>query len=241
MMTLRHSVRQMIRRLGCDVRQYHPRFDQLARLLAALERHRIGVVFDIGANVGQFARLLRAGGFRGRIVSFEPCSDAHGKLTTAAAGDRSWIVAPRCALGARLAEVKLNIAGNSESSSVLGMLDRHVAGAPASAYVDSEIVPMTTLDVFIDGAPELASGPLALKIDTQGYEGEVIAGLSKWSGAVKLIMTEMSLAPLYRDQVNFLDLYRKLEEQGYRCISIEPAFIDARTFEVLQVDAIFTR
>jgi len=42
--------------------------------------YRIDTVFDIDANVGQYAKLVRKYGFTGRILSFEPLSEAHENL-----------------------------------------------------------------------------------------------------------------------------------------------------------------
>ena len=42
--------------------------------MAALRAFDIDLVIDIGANEGQFANVLRAGGYLGRIVFFEPLS-----------------------------------------------------------------------------------------------------------------------------------------------------------------------
>src|SRR5215469_15483516 len=116
------------------------------------------------------------------------------------------------------------------------MLERHSAGAPHSRYVGIETVAMTTLDDFLDGEPDLADAAIALKLDTQGYEAQVLAGLDKWSDKVEVIMTEMSLVALYQGQARFFELYQMIEYRGYRCISIEPEFIDLHTYEVLQVD-----
>ena len=100
---------------------------------------------------------------------------------------------------------------------------------------------MITVDSFLDAEPSLADNAIALKIDTQGYEAEVLAGLNKWSDSVKVIQTEMSLTALYEGEVRFGELYQSIEARGLHCISIEPGFTDPRTYEVLQIDAIFAR
>ena len=46
--------------------------DHLRKLLAAL---KVDCVFDVGANVGQYASMLRhQAKYKGRIISFEPLS-----------------------------------------------------------------------------------------------------------------------------------------------------------------------
>ena len=42
--------------------------------MAALRAFDIDLVIDIGANEGQFVNALRAGGYSGHIVFFEPLS-----------------------------------------------------------------------------------------------------------------------------------------------------------------------
>jgi FkbM family methyltransferase len=238
---MKDAARRLIRTFGYDVRKYRPHQDASRRLRSSLQRREVSVVLDVGANAGQFARSIRRAGYSGRIISFEPLSDAHAELLVAAKRDPLWTVAPRCAIAARPGEVQINIAANSQSSSILNMLERHVAGARDSAYVGAETVAMTTLDSYLDGQPDLANRAIALKMDTQGSEAEVLTGLRKWSDSVEVILAEMSLAPLYQGQIKFVDLYRMMEDRGYRCISIEPGFTDPRTYEVLQVDAIFER
>ena len=102
-----------------------------------------------------------------------------------------------------------------------------------------------TLDDLLDGPlkRDITTNPnIGLKIDTQGYEGEVLAGIVKWNDRVKVIHTEMSLTPLYEGGIGFGDLFRMLEKRGYRCcLSIEPGFTDPKTYEMLQVDATFER
>jgi FkbM family methyltransferase len=241
MVAMKDRARTLIRALGWEVRKYRPHHDPLQRFLLTLKRWKVSLVLDVGANIGQFAESIRKGGYEERIVSFEPLSDAYTKLLDAARRDPLWTVAPRCAVASKAGAVEINIAANSQSSSILNMVERHVTGDPQSVYIAKEKVPTTTLDEFLDREPYAPNVTIALKIDTQGYESEVLAGLSRWSGEVKVIMIEMSLTSLYEGEALFVDLYRMIEARGYQCISIERGFTDPRTYEVLQVDGIFER
>ena len=64
-----------------------------------IESRKIGTVIDVGANIGQFGESLRADGYRGRIVSFEPTQSAFEILARRAAADGNW-QAHHCGLGA---------------------------------------------------------------------------------------------------------------------------------------------
>jgi hypothetical protein len=63
----------------------------------SLRQFKIDLVLDVGANMGQFASEIRHCGYAGRIVSFEPLSQAHGQLLQSSAGDSLWEAYPRCA------------------------------------------------------------------------------------------------------------------------------------------------
>jgi FkbM family methyltransferase len=237
---MKYAALKLLRKFGFDVQRYGPHRDAMRRFQYALARQKVDCVLDVGANTGQFGQRLRINGYTGRIISIEPQSAAHGKLMTAARGDARWVVVEQCALGSTSGITEINIAANSQSSSILPMLDRHLAGDPKSGYVGKEIVSLLTLDTFLE-KHALTTTDLGLKIDTQGYEQEVLAGLNEWSHLVKVIQIEMSLVPLYGESADFADLYFLMQGRGYRCISIEPNFIDPNTFEVLQTDAIFER
>ncbi len=58
--------------------------------VALLSNHGINVIFDVGANIGQYAMRTRALGYKGKIVSFEPVSSVFSKLSKNAKNDPLW-------------------------------------------------------------------------------------------------------------------------------------------------------
>jgi FkbM family methyltransferase len=211
------------------------------RFLEECRGYAADVILDIGANTGQFAQGLRANGYLGHIISFEPLSDAHATLVATAASDPLWDVAERCAVGASDTRGDINIAGNSYSSSLLPMLDLHRQAAPESAYQGTEPCRIITLDSYIEQTFSDPTTTFGLKIDTQGYEKQVLAGLKRNHDRVKVIVCEMSLAPLYADGPGMSELCHLLAELGYRCVALGPEFEDPRTGELLQANGVFVK
>lgn len=238
------SVKQRIKRVlhaaGIEAHRYHPSSSPLARLMAALSHFNIDLVFDVGANEGQFANELRAGGYSERIVSFEPLSAAYRRLVQTSSDDTAWHVHPRCALGSATGEIELNISGNSVSSSILAMLPTHSKAAPESAYLGRETAPLTTLDQV---APPYLAGANApfLKIDTQGYEWQVLDGAHATLPMVRGILMELSLVPLYEGQQLWRESIERLEAEGFVLWALQPVFIDPANGRTLQWDGLFFR
>ncbi|MCX3060943.1 hypothetical protein [Streptomyces beihaiensis] len=72
----------------------------LGGLVRRLRQDEIDLVLASGAHDGGFGRGLRRGGYRGRIVSFEPFGGPRCGVRRAAERDRAWRVLPY-ALGDR--------------------------------------------------------------------------------------------------------------------------------------------
>lgn len=225
---------------GLELRRYNPAYSPDAQLANVLQRLAIDTVFDVGANTGQYAGLLRKIGYLGDIVSFEPLSEAHDELTGASASDPKWHLAPRMAIGAEDGEIQINIAGNSVSSSVLSMLDSHADAAPQSRYIGQEKVPLHRLD---SQAPRYLSpgSRLLLKIDTQGFEGAVIDGAPETLARAQAVQLELSLAALYDGQLLLEQVIAKLRGLGFEIWTLWPGFADPATGRLLQIDAILVR
>lgn len=237
---LEHALRSFANRLGIDIHRYRPDGGATGRLARHLATHAVDVVFDVGANAGQFARSLRSAGYGGRIVSFEPLGSAHEALLYASRHDSMWDVAPRMAIGAADGVVDMNVAGNSVSSSALPMLDLHARAAPGSAFVATEQARLATFDSA--ATPWLRPDAVAfLKIDTQGYEDRVLDGATGALQRVSGLQLELSTVSLYEGQPLCDALVERLCRLGFAIWDISPGFFDSRTGRMLQFDAVFFR
>ena len=237
---MRNFIRKVIFRAGWDLHRLTPSANPAVQLKRALDWVDINLVFDVGANVGQFGCGLRAGGFDGEIVSFEPLSSARAQLIRNAKADVKWVVHEQCAIGDRDGEIEMNISGNSVSSSVLPMLESHSDAAVDSAYVAQEVVPVVRLDSVAERYRRSGSN-LFVKIDTQGYEWQVLDGAEETLKFAKGVLCELSLVPLYEGQRLWRDVVDRLESEGFSLWALQRGFTDPRTGRSLQVDAIFLR
>ena len=210
------------------------------RFLEECQGFATDVIFDVGAEPASSPKACGRG-YHGHLISFEPLSNAHATLVAAAASDPLWDVAERCAVGASDSWAEINIAGNSYSSSLLPMLDLHRDAAPQSKYQGTEPCRVVTLNSYIEQTFSDPTTLFGLKIDTQGYEAEVLAGLKRHHDRVKVIVCEMSLAPLYAHGPSMSELCHLLAELDYHCVALGPEFEDPRTGELLQANGVFVK
>jgi FkbM family methyltransferase len=237
---LKRLLKRTARSMGVELTRYVPEASETARIQALLAGYQIDLVLDVGANTGQYAQLLREGGYRGKIVSFEPLASAHQELIQNSRSDPSWVIAPKVAIGAEAGEAVIHVSENSVSSSLLPMLPRHLSAAPESRYQSTEIVTVAPLDLVARDHIDLSSR-IYLKADTQGYEGQVLKGASLTLGKARVIQLELSLLPLYSGQPLFVDMIEKLRGLGFELFSVLPGFTEPGTGRLLQFDGIFTR
>ncbi len=119
---------------------------------------------DVGANLGFTTTMLASVvGPAGRVLSFEPSPIVYAKLRkTVEANSLSHVITFNLACGSSTSVQTLHaVTRSSGNSSILGE-------GPASASVEV---------VRLDDVDEVWERPVALiKIDTEGYEPEVLAG-----------------------------------------------------------------
>jgi FkbM family methyltransferase len=210
---------------------------QLSTILNLLN---IDVVFDIGANEGQFAREIREHGYSGKIISFEPLTSARKNLLSFAKRDPGWKVHEQSAIGEQDGEIEFHISGNSVSSSILPMLKSHSSAAEGSAYVGSERVKIFMLDSLANRYLD-KNYNLFIKIDTQGYEWQVLDGATETLKCAQGLLCELSLVPLYHEQRLWRDIVDRLDRQGFMLWALQKGFTEPSTGQSLQMDGIFVR
>jgi FkbM family methyltransferase len=238
--SLKEAAHDLLHKFGVDIKRYNlDNFFELRRA-KLLSKLGIDLVLDVGANCGQFAQSLRKTGYRGRIISFEPLSQAYEQLEARARRDSKW-QAVKLALSNSEGESEINISANLESSSLLPMLDTHQKNAPKSRYVGKEKIKTITLDHLFAREPNAYAGHIYLKIDVQGFEKAVLDGAIESFSKIDAIELELSLTPLYEKQPLFSELTAYLASLDFELICLENVFVDQHSGRVLQVNGIFVR
>jgi FkbM family methyltransferase len=228
----------------------NPKFEQL--LVSALKRNNIDLVLDCGANRGQFADILIKNSYEKKLISFEPLSLAHNELLTRSKKNSNWKIYERCALGNFNGSSYINISNYEQSSSMLSMKQLHLDAKPNSFYKGKEAVKVLKLDSIYN---EISEGfkKIFLKIDTQGYEKEILDGAKNSLDKLSGIMVEVSLVELYANDNNhnksinggfsnnWIDLILQIQKEGFNLWLLERGFSDPNTSKTLQMDLVFFR
>lgn len=231
----KHFVQKNLQRFGWEIKRVNS--SDISDLMAELNARGVSTLLDVGANLGQYASSSFAAGFAGEVISFEPLGDIHAQLTHSAKANPRWKVHSRCAVGAATGKVKINRAANAVSSSVLAISETHLFAAPTSRTTGTEEVPVMALDDIGVQDPTRTF----LKVDTQGFEGEVLKGAAKLLPQIAGTQLEISIAPLYEEQADYAAIFDAMHAAGLRLWSVEPGFRDPQTRKLLQFDAIFLR
>jgi FkbM family methyltransferase len=209
----------------------------LKRRLKIIKNFDINLIFDIGANDGEYSMTMRKFGFKGKIVSFEPLKQAYENLKIKSKNDNNWLI-NNYALGNDNFKTYINVAGNSVSSSILEMTTSHLKNAPGSEYFGKEEIEVKTLNSIYNKFYS-SSNNLMVKIDTQGYEKFVLDGANELFEKIIVLQLEMALITLYKDEYLFKEMLNYLDQIGFQLFYNENGFSNLRTGQLLQVDAIF--
>jgi FkbM family methyltransferase len=203
----------MLRAVGIDVRRV-PKigFDPFADMRDRTAGQR-PVVFDVGANRGQTIARFRRVFARPVIHAFEPARETFAELQRRCTSIPD-LVLNNAALGAR-AESRTFVENDDPEMSSLLEPSADAWGEIKNRYE----VDVTTLDAYCQ-ARGIGRVDI-LKIDTQGFDLQVLAGAERLlrASAVHLIYTEVIFSDMYKGLPRFDQTYAFLADRGYKLVS----------------------
>ena len=204
-------------------------------LIDFIEDRKIDVVIDVGANIGQFGEYLRKQGFKGRIVSFEPTISAFQALQVKAAADGNW-QAHQFGLGATAGEAAIHVSQLSVCSSILPLTGVALLHDSRVAEDHSEKIALRTLDEIASGL----TGNVLLKIDTQGYEKQVLEGGRHTMARSLGILIELPIIHVYQGEWQFHEAVKFMGDAGFVLAQIQPVnYHGADNVSVIELDCLF--
>lgn len=195
-----------------------------------LRRYGITCVIDVGANEGQTYDVLRRDvGFTGPIVSVEPLPDLAEKLRdrALASGDKNWRIV-QCALGDADGDSVFNRTADTLFSSLLKPSKWGTDLFPQKNQIVEAIpVKLRRLDDLIqEMLSEIDVSRTFLKLDTQGNDLSVLAGLETQKDKIAVVQTEASVQPLYENMPDMEDTRRFLNASGFDLATMIPVVRD---------------
>lgn len=232
-------VRGVLAKVGIDVLRSarNP-----SRTLSGVSNQPIRTVLDVGANRGEFARVALGLFPEAQVFCFEPLPGLADSLRALAVAYPGRVELLMVALGNEDRDVEMHVhVAFSPSSSILATTDRCKALFPQTRDQESVVVPMRRLDAILSEAGrDRLEGQVLLKIDVQGFEGQVLRGATRTLQKVDHCMLEFSVEPLYQNQADFADTVGLLSLHGLLFRGCVQQVVGDRG-QVLFLDAMFSR
>jgi FkbM family methyltransferase len=173
----------------------------------------VDCVFDVGANTGQYATMLRRQvGYKGPIISFEPIPDTFKILQNKSRSDSNWYV-EEVALDIQDGKKIFNIMEGEQFSSLHEPSQKEVDLFKNLNQISKQIMVTTSnLNVMIKKYKKSLnfSRPF-LKMDTQGNDLEIAKATGNSLSSFVGIQSELSIKKIYKNTPiasTVIDYYR---------------------------------
>lgn len=204
------------------------------------EQYSITTVLDVGANKGQYHDYLREEvGFKGRILSFEPVSNYIELLNKRLPEDPLWTVFP-FALGSATSTAEINVTRSPGLNSFLDARTDVVEGYWGDGdIVRVETVSIRTLDdALAEAGIDCAAEGVYLKLDTQGFDLEVVKGGARTLPLIRALQTEASIRPIYQNMPTYLETIAAMDKIAFELSGMFPVNHDDH-LRLIELDFVF--
>ncbi len=235
---LKEFVRTGATRVGCQIGRF-PGVEVLGNhLLTVFTQLNVNCVLDVGAHVGQYGRFLRNIGYRGEIVSFEPVPANFATLEKRCTRDKHWR-AFRLALGHETGTLPINVARVTQFSSFLSPNRYSHDQFDGLSDVDrTEMVDMVRLESIFDACTRGIADPrVFLKLDTQGYDLNVLRGASACLSRIVALQSELSVKPLYDGMTDYVAAMSCMNRMGFELSAVFPV-VREQQLSIVEFDSI---
>lgn len=229
---IKKYIKILLHAIGFDVKKYTP------PNYGWIKERNITVVIDIGANIGQFAKLIDDVLPGVRIYSFEPIKSCYDELVKKCRSLN--LKAFNFALGEKEDKTEIHVSQHSPSSSLLEMAELHKELYEYTQLSTKESIVVKTLD-GIASELNLSNQNYMVKIDVQGFEDKVIKGGENTIKNAQIILIEMSYQTLYNGQLLFSGLNKFLEQLGFEFAGNFEQYTDPNNGRVVYSDSIFLK
>jgi FkbM family methyltransferase len=209
-----------------------------SKRIEVLRRLKNVAVLDVGANIGQYAAEIRDSGFQGEIESFEPDPASYERLQ--AEGRQAQHSCHMIGIGDHAGELKFNLTSDPACNSFRRPASKGLSRENPFVVSSQVVVPVQRLDELERGWGR-PNRRYYLKIDTQGFEREVLVGADQLMDRIDAIEIELSLSELYEGQALLPELWAMITKAGLRPAWIERGYRDPNEVWLLQVDGLFVR
>jgi len=238
-MNIKEFARNFLRKSGYEINAYNFLRSHEVRRNKFLHDQKISLVLDVGANEGQYGSTIRNLGYNGNIISFEPVESVFQTLIQKSHLDSKWTTRKE-ALGNFDGYTAMNISDFSQVSSILS-----ATGLADTTYwkgKNQEKVRVRQLDSLIDDL-EIDAHRVWLKIDTQGFEENVLRGCQELMKKDNLLFleVELSVRQFYSGEKLFFEMLGYIRDFGFEIVSMQPVHVDAMKGYILQYDCILVR
>lgn len=232
------QLNKMLAPFGLRVSRRKPPLRSMRDVLTDLWQGKSeGVVIDVGAAAGNFTweilRLVPGA----HVVCIEPIPVHQAELKERFANYHVCII--ESAVGDRNGAILFHQTSDQDCSSVLKANEKASEFPGLMDEVTTYTVPLNRLDTLLADEPEMSID--LLKIDTQGFEMEVLAGAESTLTRCANVLLEVSLRPLYEGQRPFEELVVFMYQHGFRMIDYVEGTRSRVTDELLQLDFLYKR
>jgi FkbM family methyltransferase len=187
------------------------------------EEFKVDCVFDVGANAGQYASMIRRIGFSGPIISFEPISDLANKMRSDSKIDPKWFIEQKVLTTSEgLLDFKV-MARNQFSSLHDPQITETDRFSEMAKVVETIAVQATTLQLQLPAYREkLGFSRPFLKMDTQGHDIEVAKGAGDSLLDFVGIQSELAIKRIYSNSPLFSEAIEFYRSKGFELSAFVP-------------------